>query len=189
MDTLEDTFKGYFNTIEGNLDIGHGGSTRRYVATANMVDVDRPGGLAYANFALEFLCTIPFGLDTSTTTALNATSRTLNNYTDSYTFLGNAPIQQPIFTYTLNSVTGGTAASVILGNADTGQQMTIIRNWTAADVLVVNVRTKTVTINGVEIIGDGAFPDFKPGARDIEYSDTFTTRNFNINVIYTKMYL
>jgi len=188
-DALEDTFKGYFRGKEKNLDIGHAGGTRRYVATVNSLEIDRPDGLAYSNYAIEFLCSVPFGMDTSTTTALDAENRTLQNYTDSYTFLGTADSQQPTITYTLDSVTGGTAQSVMFSNGDTGQQITVTRNWAAADVLVINVFNKTVTVNGTEVAFTGAFPDFEPGSRDIEYADTFTTRTFDVEVTYTKLYL
>jgi phage-related protein len=188
MDALEDAFAGYFNGIKKNLDIGFNGGTRRFIATANAVEVNRPGGLHFGDFAVEFFCSNPFGLDTSTTTALNVTSRTAASYTDAYTFLGTAPIQLPVFTYTLSAVTGGSNASVIIGNLGNGQQITVTRTWTAGEVLVIDCVNRTVKVNGNPVEYSGAFPEFAPGAQSFSYSDTFTTRQFNLNIVYTKMY-
>src|SRR4051812_12167506 len=51
LDSKLDTFRGYFLGTDKNLDIDYNGPTRRYVATVNGITIDRPGGLAYANFA------------------------------------------------------------------------------------------------------------------------------------------
>src|SRR5690606_6965141 len=139
-----DTFKAYLNGEDKNLDIAHAGSTRRFIATVSGGEIIRPNGLAWGSFAVDFSCSKPFGMDTSTTTALNVTGRTLQNYTYSYTWLGSAPIPEPIFTYTLTAITSGSGQSVMLSNQSTGQHMSITRDWTNGDVHVMNVPTKTL---------------------------------------------
>lgn len=188
MDSLEDTFKAYFSGQDKNLDIGFAGSTRRYTATAQAVNVERPGGLLYANFSVQFRCTQPFGQDVSATTALTATARTLSGYSDAFVFTGTAPGIPTIATFTYTALTGGAAASVIFGNSSTGQAITVTRTWIAGDVLVVNSLTGKVTVNGIAIDFSGAFPKFAPGSTNMTYNDTLTTRTFNVAVTYNALW-
>lgn len=190
LDSRIDTFKSYFTGIDQNLDIDYNGSTRRYVANANVVKLARPGGLLYATFSIEFDCTLPFGKDTSVTnfTLTSPTGRTLNSYTDAVTFAGSAPVQLPVITITLTAVTGG-ASFINMGNAANGQSITVNRTWANGDVLVIDCQNRTVTVNGVPVNFTGAFTEFAPGAQTFQYIDGFTTRTFSIAIAYTKMYL
>lgn len=189
LDSRLDTFRAYFLNQDQNLDIDYNGSTRRYIATVNTLSIDRPGGLLYATFSIEFVCTQPFGQDTAATTALTATGRTSSSYSDAYTFLGTAPYQLPVVTVTFTALTGGTAKSVAIGNAGTGETITVTRTWTASDVLVVDCLNQTVTVNGIAVDFTGAFPRFAPGSQSISYADTLTTRTFNITATYNVLYL
>jgi len=189
LDSKLDTFRAYFRGTDKNLDIDYNGSTRRYIATLNGLSIDRPGGLAFANYSAEFLCTEPFGRNTSATTALSASNRTSNSYTDTHTFLGTAPYQLPVITITIDSVTGGTGY-LNFGNSANGQSITITdQTFAAADVIEIDCENKTVKKNGVEIDFIGAFPEFEPGSQDFSYSDGFTTRQFDITVTYYPMWL
>lgn len=104
LDSRIDTFKKYFNGKDKNLDIAYGTGTRRYTATVNTLTMDRKPKALFANFAIEFVCTLPFGVDTSPTTALNASNRTNQSYVDAHTFSGNAPCQLPLVTITYQDV-------------------------------------------------------------------------------------
>lgn len=189
MDALEDTFKGYFRERNQNLDKGHNGGTRRYVASVESLVIDRPGGLAFANFTIGLVCTDPFGRDTSTTSALSAAGRTAATYSDNHTFLGNAPFQLAVATITVTALTGGTSKTITWGNGGNGQAISVTRTWTAADILEIDTINKTVKVNGVEVEFTGAFPEFPPGAQAMAYDDGFTTRTFTISVVYTPGYL
>lgn len=189
LDSGLDTFRGYFTGANQNLDIDYEGTTRRYTATVNKIDISRPRGLTYADFSIDFMTTQPFGQDVVSTPVLIVNGRTSTPYSDNFTFSGSAPYQYPIFTYTLNSGTGLTSASVVIGNNVSGQQITVSRTWLAGDVLVINSLTGTVTVNGISVAYSGAFPAFAPGAGQMTYSDTFTTRNFNYLVSYTKLWM
>lgn len=189
LDSRIDTFKAYFNGSDKNLDVVYSSATRRYIATKNAISIVRQNKALFAKFALEFICTKPFGQSTSNTTALSAAGRTNATYTDAHTFIGTAPIQQPVITYTLTAVTGGTAANVIIGNNSSGQQLTINRTWANGDVLVIDTYNKTVKVNGANVPFTGAFPEFVPGAGSISYSDGFTTRTFTISIVYKAQYL
>jgi hypothetical protein len=189
LDARIDSFKSFFINQDRNLDIDFAGSTRRYTATANKVDIKRPGGLLYANFSIEFYCTNPFGQAVNTDTALNATGRTLASYSDSYTFLGTAPTQRPIITITLTAVTQTGVQPINFGNNANGQQITVTRTWAVNDVLQIDSVQKLVTVNGFAVDYSGAFPEFKPGAQSLGYSDGLTTRTFSINVVYNQLFL
>ena len=189
LSALLDTFRGYLNGRSKNLDVGYGGIVRRYVATAQAPVITRSEDKKYATFTLSFACTVPFGVDTSNTTALNGTARTLNNYTDSYTFLGSAPVQLPVITITLTAVSSTGSQQLFFGNNDTGQTIVITRaNWTTADVVVIDCAQRLVTINGVVVDFTGAFPEFTPGAHSMIYGDTFNSRTMTENVVYAKRY-
>jgi hypothetical protein len=191
MDALEDTFKAYFNDQDSYLDIGHNGGTRRFIATVNGMAVDRPDGLQYADFAIEFVCTNPFGIDTSSTSLLSATARTSASYTDSLTIAGTAPLQYPVITITIGSVTGGTNKTITVGNPNNGQQISITNTFIAGNVIVIdcNPLTRSVKIDGTDVAFSGAFMEYTVGAQQISYVDSFTTRQFNISVDYIKHYM
>jgi len=189
LDSKLDTFKAYFRGKEKNLDIDHAGGTRRYIASLNSMSIDRPNGLSFANFDIEFFCSNPFGKATSSTSALSASARTLGSYTDSHTFIGTAPYQLPVITITLNTVTGGTG-HLSFSNDDTGQSINITgQSFVDDDVIEIDCVNKTVKLNGAEIDFMGAFPEFEPGSHDFTYGDGFATRNFDINVDYYALYL
>lgn len=189
LDSRIDTFKQYFLGKDKNLDIQYNGTTRRYVATVNAISVTRQQKVLFAEFQIEFVCTLPFGKNTSVTNALSASGRTLSGYTDPHTFLGTAPFQLPVFTYTFTAITGG-ASYVQVGNSGNGQSILITdQTWVTNDVLEIDVANRTVKRNGTEIDFIGAFPEFPPGAQNLSYSDGFTTRTFTVLVTYYPMYL
>lgn len=184
-----DTFKAYFRGTDKNLDIDFAGTTRRYIATANGVSIDQPGGLQHADFDIQFICSEPFGRNITSTSAESSTGRTASTYTDTHVFLGTAPYQLPIITIEYTAVTGGNN-SLMFSNDATGQAILILgQTFVADDIVVIDCENKSVTLNGVEIDSLGAFPEFEPGSRDFTYTDGFTTRTFNIDVDYYPMWL
>lgn len=190
LSALLDTFRGYLIGRNKNLDIGYGGIARRFIATAQAPTITRSEDKRYAKFTLNFLCTIPFGVDTTTTAAVNQTGRTSNIYTDSYTFLGSAPAQLPVATLTLTAVSSTGSQQMFFGNNDTGQTIVITRsNWTTGDVVVIDSAQRLITVNGLAVDFTGAFPEFTAGAHTLIYGDTFTSRTLTENVVYAKRYL
>lgn len=108
LDTRIDSFKALFNKQDQNLDIEYAGVTRRYIATVNGTSIKRMQKALFANFVIQFVCSLPFGVKTTLTTALNATARTNASYTDSHTFIGSAPYQLPKITITYANVVSST---------------------------------------------------------------------------------
>lgn len=190
LDSRIDTFKGYFTGKDKNLDIAYGAGTRRYIATVNGVSVIRTQTSLFATFQIEFLCTNPFGLDTSTTDLWaiknNFTSAT---FTETPTVGGNAPFQLPVITITIDALTGA-GDYVQISNDNNNQELLIYGlSLTAGDVIVIDCVERTVTINGTEVDYYGTFLELEPGANSITYTDGFTTRTVDVAAVYTKRWL
>lgn len=190
LDSRLDTFKGYFIGKDKNLDITYGASTRRYVATANAVSVVRRQRALFATFQIEFLCTNPFGLDTSASDLFAThTGSTVATFTETPTVGGNAPFQLPIITITLTALTGA-GDYVQISNDNNNQELLIYGQLLAnGDVIVIDCVERTVTLNGNEIDYDGTFLELEPGASSITYTDGFTTRTVTVAASYVKRWL
>lgn len=190
MDTLEDTFKGYFVGRNKNLDIPHGGGTRRYIVTPDTPDIQRPGGLNWGKYTLDFQCASPFGMDTSSTSLTSGSGVTSSTATWGITVGGSAEFQYPIITVTLVSGTQLTNQSMSIGNNQNGMVCTITRTWTGGDVVVIDPLSSTpVTVNGVEVVFTGSIPLFEIGSGSISYSDTFLTRSVSYGAIQYKYWI
>jgi hypothetical protein len=194
-DNQIDIFNGLLSTPNAALcfDYKGGSLNRLYTATATNVDVQRPGGLAWANFTITFTATSPFGQDTTLTTLLSATGRTLGSYSDLLSFGGTAPFQTPVITITYAAIGSSPAlGTVIVGNDATGQAITITRTWSTGDVLLIDTSLSTntpVTVNGSPVDWTDALPAFFTGSGTLDYSDTFASRTFGITATYYKNYL
>ena len=191
LDDRIDTFKGYFNGKNKNLDITYGSGTRRYIATKNSVSITRSQKALVALFEVEFICTNPFGVDTSTSNLWAAkTGFTAATFTEAAIAIGGtAPYQLPVFTITVNSLTG-TGDYVLISNDNNGQELMVYgQGIVNGDVIVIDCAERTVTINGEEVDYYGTFLELEPGVNSITYTDGFTTRNVDVSAVYTKRWL
>lgn len=190
LDSRIDTFKGYFNGKDKNLDIIYGSSTRRYIATKNAISIDREQKALFATFQVEFICTNPFGLDTGTTdlwtTKNNFTSAT---FTETPTVGGNAPVQLPIITITIDALTGA-GDYIQISNDNNNQELMIYGQGLAnGNVIIIDCVERTVTVDGLAVDYYGTFLELEPGANSITYTDGFTTRTVDVSAVYTKRWL
>lgn len=190
LDSRIDTFKGYLTGKDNNLDIAYGSGTRRYIATAGTPKIQRRQNSYIAVFQVPITCTNPFGLDTSATDLWaiknNFTSAT---FTETPTVGGNAPFQLPVFTITIDALTGA-GDYLMISNDNNNQEILIYgQGLTAGDVIVIDCVERTVTLNGDEIDYDGTFLELEPGANSITYTDGFTTRTVDVAATYTKRWL
>lgn len=190
LDNRIDTFKGYFIGKDKNLDIAYGSGTRRYIATAGTPKIQRKQNSYIALFQIPITCTNPFGLDTSSTDLWakknNFTSAT---FTETPTVGGNAPYQLPIFTITIDALTGD-GDYVQISNDNNNQEMVIYGlGLEAGDVIIIDCVERTVTVNGDEVDYYGTFLELAPGANSITYTDGFTTRTVDVEATYIKRWL
>lgn len=189
LDNRIDTFKGYLNGKKKNLDIDYGGGTRRYIATVpkDRIKIPREDGTKlWTPFTVEFLCTEPFGLDITPTSLFSVAGHTTASYTATPTVGGNAEHQLPVFTITINSLTGTGDYVQISNNANNQGILIIGQGLTAGDIVVIDCAQRIVTINGTEIDFSGGMIELEPGAASISYADGFTTRNVDIAAEYVK---
>lgn len=186
LDALIDTFKGYFNGKDKNLDIAYGSSTRRYIATVNSISVVRSNKSRIARFTVEFICTYPFGRDTTQTSITNTLNHTSATLTVSPTIAGTAPTQVPIFTITLDAITGS-GDFVAISNNNNNQQIVLSGlGLLAGDVIVIDCDERTVTVNGNPVDYFGTFLELELGSNSLTYSDGFDTRTVDIVAGYYK---
>jgi hypothetical protein len=190
-----DTLMSYIQGREKDLILKQSGATRRFVATLSDIVWSESGG-AYLEFDLVFECSDAFGYDVAYTQLLQVNAYVSANKTDllggSNGIGGSARTQVPLITLTYTSVTGGTSATVYIGNDTTGQRIAITRTWVTGDVLTIDAcgidnsgATKlspTVKVNSVEVAFTGAIPEWAPGVGYISYADTFTNRIMGLNV-------
>lgn len=187
---LDDSIDTLYSILQGRakaLVLSYGSSTRQWYATlANVAFTDILGG--HATLDIEFECADPIGTDVNST-SLFSTALTGANSTTSFVVGGSADWQKPIITITLSALTGGTGASVVIGNPANGQQITITGDFTAGDVLVIDARVPSVKLNGAEVAWSGAIPEWASGVGSMDYSDTLTTRTRSMVGIYYKRYI
>lgn len=189
LDLRVDQFKQYFNGIDNDLDINYAGSTRRYKATANGISVTRTGALEFAPFEVQMICTDPFGADITPTEITNTLAHSSPNFTITTTIEGSAPYQLPVFTITLNTITGS-GDYVQLTNDNNGQEMLLYGlNLQDGDVIVIDCEQRKVTYNDVEIDYTGVFLELDTGDASVTYADGFATRSVDIHAEYIKRYL
>lgn len=189
LDERIDTFKGYFNGKDKNLDIDYICSARRYIATANTISITRQQKALFATFTVEFICTNPFGMDTVATTIMSQLNYTIDSLTVTPTIAGSAPYQLPVFTITIDALTG-TGDYIKISNDYNNQQIMIYGlGLIAGDVIVIDCVNRIVTRNGIAIDYYGTFLELEPGANSITYNDGFTTRQVDIVANYYKRYL
>lgn len=183
-----DSLFNYIQGIEKDLLIVESGSWRRYTATYHDFVLKRGGG-SYIEFDLIFSCSDLFGYSLQYEQLLDATGRTLYNYTDSFTINGNALTQVPTVTAFISALTGAATNTIMIGNVATGRFISVSRAWTAGDRLVVDCKNKTVSINGANVDFMGAFPDFAPGIGYMQYQDNFATRTLALSVYYYRRFV
>lgn len=154
-------------------------------------DPDVPEQLGgYASFTLNFRSYDPFGYDVAYTQFAGQNITTQYNDT-AVTFGGTAPIQYPVITLTVNSISGATTASTLnFMNDNTGQLAT----WTglplAGDVFVFNTELGQLFKNGSPAEFSGAMPVATPVLTTFTYSDTgISSRSINRQIGYLKRYV
>lgn len=188
-ETARDTLLKNLNQQEATLRFAQAGANRDYTATVENIIFNDAGG-GFATFSIKFVCSDPFGYDTSDTTALNASSNTSASSTKSFTAIGGGYKVLPTITVEVSAISGGTGKYIKLTNPATGKYIQITRTWAVNDTLVVNCKDKTVTVEGTAVDYTGVFPEWDTAHTQIQYDDNFTTsRTVAITFAYKKRYL
>ena len=165
----------------GLLVISQGGDVVEYVATMQEMSINWIG--TSAEITLLFIASDPAGKNSTAIDFIPTATITAASNSYASIVLGSATVY-PTFNITITSVTGGTAASLTIINALTGQGITITRNWTSGELLEINSEDMTATVDGNVVDFTGMFPQFSSGTQQIQYLDTFTTRNITLSASY-----
>jgi len=180
-EALIKNLKSLIQAQNGLLKVLQGGIEVQYTATMNEFNIEWLGTRAVVT--IVFLASTPIGESVDTVVLLTANSITTSSYNQSFTIQGSFPAE-PLITVIINSVTGGTAATINLFNAVSNQGISITGNFTAGSILEVDSQNMTVTLNGGNLDFEGLFPTFAPGTQQLAYTDTFTTRNISLSGTY-----
>lgn len=173
--------------INKTLQLPVSGEQRQfYEATVKNIIVSGVKG-GYASISIEFTAADPFNYALTSTELLNVVNLTSGDKSYPVTLDGTA-VQMPTITITLDSITTIGSNTVTITDPISGKYVSIQRAWTATEVIVINCREKTVTINGVVTEYEGRIPEWETGAGFINYTDNFTARQVDINVTYYKRY-
>jgi phage-related protein len=174
--------KGLLQGQNGQLKVLQSGLEVNYTSTMNEFNIEWNANHAYCT--IVFLASDPVGNATQSVTAVNKTGITSSS--DSTTFVVQGSFDaEPVITVNVSAVTGGTGGTINLTNAVTQQGITITTNYSDGDILIVNSKELTVTLNGINLDFVGLFPLFPAGVQQFSYSDTFTTRTVDIFASYT----
>jgi hypothetical protein len=172
------------NRQERTLIIPHNGGVRRFVATPENISISQPDGLNRILFSIEFVVAEGASFSIEETTLIDTTITT-PSATLPLTVEGSA-LARPVITITINSITGGTAKTLVVRNARDFVGLTFERDFEANDYIVIDSENFQIYVNGVLTEPSGRMPTWQGGAGQLYYSDTFTTRSVNLTATYKR---
>lgn len=146
--------------------------------------------LTQAAFSLQFATEEPYAVSGETDTLLSATAETAGFKSHSITPQGSY-LSYPTITLTINSINPNTSdVEIGIGNPATSQFLRITDTFTTGDVLTIDTFNRQAFLNTELISPDGMFPEWIPGAGNhIDYSDTATTRDYDLTVSSERKWL
>lgn len=181
---MYDTLAQALNRQERPLVVPHAGGTRRYTATPQNLVISQPDGLNRLTFSFEFVVPEGSSAEQSATTLVD-TSVTTASSTIPLSVSGSVTAR-PTITLTFTSVTGGTGKTVTIRNARDFIGLTFDRDFVSGDVITIDSDEFQIYINGVLTEPSGRMPTWEAGSGSLYYSDTFTSRQVEINATYIK---
>ena len=174
--------KSILQPVNARVRVNQSDSEYRYTATLNEFNIDWFGVRATVQIVL--LASDPVGYETQ---ARNLLDVNITSGADQFNrTIGGSFRAQPVFTLTINSVTGGADEFIRIFNARTQQGIRIQRTWEAGDVLTIDSSTKELNINGNMSDYEGIFPTFASGTGIIAYSDGFSDRDIDLTATYVR---
>lgn len=167
-----DDLKELVSRREKNLDISYAGGTRRYVAYARNIRVERDHyHINYAPYEIEFVVPSGIGKDTSVTASVNNQSAN-PTYSGTASFSGSAK-PKPVITLTFGA-NWVDAFGLSFENTDNDEKIVINKQdavWSNADVLEIDCENKTVERNSAvdsQVNFYRVFPTFELSSNNIE---------------------
>lgn len=187
IDELKQNLSGVAS-IEGTLDIDFNGTTRRYIATVQKLEIPEDFyNITFIPYTVEFLCSTPFGRDTASgivnfpgkTGQLNFTVTVSGTYAS-----------KPAFKLTVNSATSFNLISVInVTRNETINVSPTAASFSPGDVVVIDSSVKRVYVNGSGLDYSGIFPQLNPGANNFTINITAGAVNYDLTLQNMAQYL
>lgn len=165
---------GELKVLQSNIEV-------TYTATMNEFNIQWNASHAYVE--IVFVASTPIATATGVENAVSILANTFSTASQTFSVEGSY-LAEPYFTVVVNSVTGGSGGSISIINAKNQQGITVTANFTIGDILTIDSLSYEILLNGAVLDFEGLFPTFSPGLQQIEYSDTFTTRNVDITMEY-----
>lgn len=184
LEVLIQTFKRSLNKTEKELRITDEGDFTRFVCTPGVIIVERERGLTRATWQVDFVCANPIGWFQDEVALLSETysSATVTSPIE----VEGSYKAEPTIVMTINSFTGAGDQTISLQNGKTSAGISITRTWTAGDEIEIDSLNYSVKVNGQEIDFNGLFPSWDAGLGTVYYVDTFSARDVDIIISYTK---
>lgn len=171
LETKIDELKELTSRREKNLDISYAGSTRRYIAYARRVTVERDHyHINYAPYEIEFVVPSGVGKDTIVTASVNAQSAD-PTYTGVASFLGSVK-SKPVITLTFGA-NWVNAFGISFENTDNNEIMVVNKQnavFANNKILEIDCENKTVKYDGAvsNLNFYRMFPAFEIGSNNIK---------------------
>jgi phage-related protein len=171
--------KGLLQPQNGELLVEQSGELFQYTATMNEFNIEWEGSTAWV--VIIFLASTPIAqaVDSDTLFSFNTTTSSASSSFP----VGGSYVAEPVISLVINSITGGTG-DINIFNGSTNQGIMITGTFLAGDQIEIDSANLVVTHNGENIDFTGAFPTFPPGVQIVGYSDTFSTRDIDVDGIY-----
>ena len=177
--TSVDTLKENLHTEEGNLDIGDGATTMRYVCTVASVDVpEEHYHITRVPYVINFRCQ-PFGKETSTTNdSQSITQASPSPFLGTFDPIGSIG-PRPTLKWTTNGAPTAAITQIKFDNTTTTDVITVpsLVLDASGDYLIIDTEAMTVKVSidgGAETEVDytGVFPLFDAGSNSYEVTIT-----------------
>lgn len=172
-------------SIEATLRVPFDDDSVDFTATLENVIFDNKGG-GFGSFSISFICSDPFGYDAQNRVLLDgASTSSLSNSYSLLETIGGTYATPATFTITFTGLTGSTGKYVDIAN-EAGDNIRVTRDWSNDDVLVINMKDRTVKVNGALKDYTGNFWNFSVGDTTVTYSTNMTTATAHATCIYKR---
>ena len=185
LETNVDTFKKLMSGKNKILDIEYASGTRRYIATARVIQIERDYyNLTYIPFSVEFTIPAGFGMDTAVTT-YQTVSIMVHTLEDTSLTIAGTAVPKYNIEIEFASATNVTGVSLTIN----GDKITVDESITYGQILVIDAENKKVTIDGTEKDYTGLFPRLQLGSNIYKIVTNSTSHSYHVSINYTKKYL
>jgi len=184
LDQYIDEAKELFSREKRPLDIDYAGTTRRYFVTSTAFKCDREHyHITFVPFTAEFL--VPDGVGINPSHRIHeVTDVTDAEKSETVTVYGSAYPEYSA-TITINTAGGMTELTFTIG----GDMITCPATFQDGDVLIIESKNYTVSLNGTVINYEGIYPRLNIGQNVVIVRHDGTSADYDLLLLYAPTYL